>query len=184
MDVAIYHDLLVSLGHKVEIVAIQETPEPSEEETCFADVQIFFERVYPEWLNPASYNMFVPNHEIKHDLSLYRKLNAVICKTQIAKRLVDTYVNNNPVFADLRVFYIGHTSWDMLKSGAMNSSGARPTQKNFSQFIHVGGKVRTFQVGLTTSKALAYTETHQHFWHHTVAQQRKRGCVQDLESSS
>jgi hypothetical protein len=143
MDVAIYRDILEGLGYTVEVVSTRETPKPEDagRELGVADLQLTFERIHHPWLRLGAYNMFVINHEIRHEIKLYRALDAIVCKTMMAKKLVDRYLRfyaRRRAALDLDVFYVGHTSLDPRERLEQLPTALR---KDFTQFIHLGGKV-------------------------------------------
>jgi hypothetical protein len=149
MDVVIYRDILEGLGYTVEIVNTREQPTPrlaggatadgENPHADVADIQVLFERLHKPWLVVGRYNMFVLNHEIKHEIRLYRLLDAIVCKSMMAKKLVDRYLRayaqRRPAL-DLDVFYVGHTSADPLEK----LDALPDVHQDFTQFIHVGGK--------------------------------------------
>ncbi len=137
---AIYRDLLEGLGYAVEIFNMKEHPTPESAAAGVANFQVVFERLRKPWLVVGRYNVFVINQDIGHEIQHYRLLDAIVCKSMMAKELVDRHLRNyarrrSPL--DLDVFYVGHTSADPREKLA----GLPAIAQDFTQFIHVGGKV-------------------------------------------
>jgi acyl carrier protein phosphodiesterase len=119
---------------------MREHPTPESAAAGVANIQVLVERLRHPWLVVGRYNMFVINQDIIHDIQLYRLLDAIACKSTMAQELVDRYLRNysrehTPL--DLDVFYVGHTSADPREKLASLPA----IQQDFTQFIHVGGKV-------------------------------------------
>ena len=136
----IYRDLLEGLGYTVEIFNMMEHPTPESAAAGEANFQVVFERLRKPWLVVGRYNVFVINQDIGHEIKYYRLLDAIVCKSMMAKELVAQYLQNysrehTPL--DLDVFYVGHTSIDPREKLA----SLRAIPQDFTQFIHVGGKV-------------------------------------------
>jgi glycosyltransferase involved in cell wall biosynthesis len=89
------------------------------------DVNIFLERVFPNWIPAAKTNLLIPNQERfpKRHISRLKKIDHVLCKSQHAQEIFSRYHSSS--------HYIGFTSKDTRLS---------EITPNYNMVFHLAGK--------------------------------------------
>lgn len=111
---------LVQMGH---IVEDREWSEKKIKNCPKVDLNIFFEKIIPKWLNGAAVNWFIPNPEwYSNDNATLKHIDLILCRTREVER----------IFNDLqkRTFYIGFSSRDHFDPSI---------EKDFGLCLHVAG---------------------------------------------
>lgn len=114
-------EALQQLGHSVICIKCGEKTKKQ-----IADINIFFEYIFPDKLTWAKKNWFIPNPEwYIQDLKLLDKIDLILCKTKESER-----VFQNRCYS---VYYLGFTSPDCYQPHI---------EKDFSLFFHLAGGSR------------------------------------------
>ncbi len=88
-----------------------------------ADVNIFFERINPNWIQVARLNWLVPNPEwYEQSMSLLEEIDLILCRT---KEVEGIFCN-----LGMKVYYLGFTSVDCYDPNI---------PKDYSSFFHLAG---------------------------------------------
>lgn len=134
-DMETYKELLEGWGYEVEIADILEAPG---NDATIVDVQVMVERLDDGWGELGLYNMLLINQDIQHDMEHYDQLDAIICKSRLAVRMVTKHLKRSP-HLHYQVIFLGHTSVDPRTDLLYRPKAAR---KDFTQFLHLAGKAR------------------------------------------
>lgn len=88
-----------------------------------ADLNIFFQRINPLWLDRATVNWFIPNPEwFSQDPSSLNHIDLILCRTHEVERIFNA-INKE-------TYYIGFSSQDCLDCSV---------EKDYSHCLHVAG---------------------------------------------
>ncbi|MBA3721547.1 MAG: glycosyltransferase [Parachlamydiaceae bacterium] len=117
-DQKIMGKALEQLGYKVQCVNYFDKNNPPK-----ADINIFFERLRPEWFSYAIENWFVPNPEWYYQgLELLDEIDLILCRT---KEIEKVFKENKQ-----KTFFLGFTSHDCSKP---------EIKKDYSKILHLAG---------------------------------------------
>jgi hypothetical protein len=124
-DVALVNSVLEAEGHSLKI---SHSRAKSWIAARFAkpqyDVNIFMERIFPNWLGFAQKNILIPNQERfpRRHLKRLKRIDEVWCKSRHAESIFKEYTKTQ---------YIGFTSKDLLCS---------ETSRDYQAFFHLAGR--------------------------------------------
>lgn len=111
---------LVQMGH---IVEEKEWTEKKIKNCPQVDLNIFFERIIPKWLDCAAINWFIPNPEwYLQERSTLQRIDLILCRTHEVERIFNEL--------NMRTYYIGFTSNDCFDPSI---------EKDFGLCLHVAG---------------------------------------------
>ncbi len=111
---------LEELGHFVQAIDCHQP----KVDGFNAHINIFIERIEPQWFSSAQLNWFIPNPEwYPHDLKLLDNIDLILCRTKEVERIF--YAKHK------KTYYLGFTSLDCYQEGI---------NKDFSLCLHLAGK--------------------------------------------
>lgn len=120
---------LVAMGHKVTVSHsrgrnfLQKCTDLLFDRHDY-DVNIFLERVFPNWLNSAPINFLIPNQERypKRHLKRLEKIDQVLCKSRHAEEIFSAYCSAS---------FLGFTSKDLHLNDEI---------PDYQRFFHLAGR--------------------------------------------
>ncbi len=126
-DSALYASLLRDMGYRVLVQSEHEAAR--DDDATPADANLFLEHASRALLRTARHNYFMVNQEIKHDAAAYPYLDAVLCKTQYARALMQRVADTRRYA--WRAVYTSHSSEDVRDTRVCKRAG---------EVLHAAGK--------------------------------------------
>ena len=110
LDQKILAQALEELGYDVQCKSFYD----SADGVSYADINIFFEVLNPDWFSYAHSNWFIPNPEwYIQNLKLLKQVDLILCRTREVERIFRRLNKNT--------YFLGFTSFDCYHEGKITT---------------------------------------------------------------